>query len=399
MTSSAQAGNPATYSDDVDEAAKKAIEMLSWHFGELRRPLVRPDQAEHALARALMLRDSVDMGCRLAASATQFIENTANRLPALTQNGRRKQIVPAIPSVFALKELSLETAARLDARCLPWTREDAAADDFRPVLKGQTLDKFMSGRPYLLGVNSAQVQIGRLLIEIQKLESRFGSFRIWIKSPQKALISSLQRSIIWRERDAEELLDEVLRERSGTEPSTSETPEEIRRYRVLKASVAEILWNKGKGAREEFNSVEQLLQRAALRDLLRDRVRPIELGGSSVLSVENAIQNASQPTDDNALPASNTGNTANELLAALSSNKTDQLYLHLKLVEQLSPLQIREELEAQGLRLSDKEFATLQHRCNALLQRARAARGAFSTRRSLHHDSVVQILRRICHRH
>lgn len=346
-----------------------------------------------------MLRDSVDLGCRRAASATRFIEDTANRVPALTQNGKRKQIVPAIPSVFALKELSLKTAQDLDARCLPWTREDASKDDFRRALKGRNLDTLMSGRTYLSGVNSAQVQVGRLLIEIQKFELRFGSFHIWIKSPQKALISSLQRSIIWRERDVEELLDAVLRERSGTESYTPETPEEIRRYRVLKAIVAEILWNKGKGAKREFNSVEELLQRAALRDILRDRIRPIELGGSSVLSVENAIENTSEPADDNALLASNMGYSAKELVEALSPNKTDQLYLRLKLVEELAPRQIREELEAQGLRLSDKEFAALERRCNALLRRARAARGTFSTRRSLDLDTAVQMLRRICHRH
>lgn len=396
MTSSAQAGNPATYSNDVDEAAKKAIEMLSWHFGELRRPLVRPDQAEHALARALMLRDSVDMGCRLAASATQFIENTANRLPALTQNGRRKQIVPTIPSVLALKELSFKTVQDLDARCLPWTREDAAKNDFRRALKGRNLDTFMSGRTYLLGINSAQVQFGRLLIEIQKLESRFGSFHIWIKSPQKALISSLQRSIIWRERDAEEFLDEVLRERSGTECYIPETPEEIRRFCALKGSVAGILWNKGKGARQAFNSVEQLLKWAALRDLLRDRIRPIELGGSSVLSVEKMIENASEPADDNALP--DRGDFAKELLDAFSPNKADQRYLHLKLVEKLTPREIREELKAQGPPLNDKEFAAVQHRCNALLRRVRVEMKPVSGR-PLDHDAIVELLRGIRHHH
>lgn len=42
MTSSSQAGNPATYSNDVDEGVKATIEMLSSHFGELRRPLPAP---------------------------------------------------------------------------------------------------------------------------------------------------------------------------------------------------------------------------------------------------------------------------------------------------------------------------------------------------------------------
>lgn len=225
-----------------DEGARAASEMLSWRLGELRRP--QPSSHDPGAAvRALMLRDSVDLACRDAAAITGFVERGANSTYGLTQNTRRKQIIPAVPSIVALKKIALDTVTALDAACVPWTQEDASNDNFRPILDGRRLEAFMSGRPSLLGVNSAQVQLGRLLVAIDGLESRWGSFHVWSKKPERATISLLGRALLNREKDAEEFLEEVICERGSLPRYVPETSEEARGFLAMKATIAAILFN------------------------------------------------------------------------------------------------------------------------------------------------------------
>jgi hypothetical protein len=160
-----------------------------------------------------MIRESIDLATRECSAVTRFLSWNADVITSTTrtQNTRRRQIVPATPSCLRLKETAIQAAKALNG-CYAeaWTRDDVSSDEMLPVLEKLFVpghaEKFLDGRPSLLGVNSSRVQLGRLLYAMNRLESHWGSFEIWVRRPRLSTCKSLIRA--WRsgEIDVDEFL-------------------------------------------------------------------------------------------------------------------------------------------------------------------------------------------------
>ena len=352
------------YGAVIDESAKEMQEMLSIRVGELSRPL--PEIPDVKLAgMAVMFRDSLDLAHGELISMTSAIERMTAAIRPLTENKKRKHIIPATPSVREVKSTVLKLSAVLDSRCEPWMVEDANGQEFRSVFNTERLDYFLGGRDILYGVGSTQVQLGRLLIAIEGLESQWGSFDIWIRNQEAAQISALARSLIRREEDAQEILDDIFSSAYGV----SQNPRDAIVRASIKGAIADLLWNFGAGPNSDFSDFEQLLRTVKEKQWQRDRVRAIELDDAPVISL-HAIEN--KKSDERFSPEPM--NAEPPLICALASRKLDQRYIQLRFVEHLPPRVIWNELNSTlSGPLSKSEFEALQHRCNVRINRLRKA--------------------------
>jgi hypothetical protein len=373
-----------TYNSILDTQAGVANELFSERLGALQRPV--PSTGSGALVQILMIRDTIDLSCRETVAVTNWAERSADSISLLTQYVRRKQIIPAVPSLIELKKVVSQTVTALDAMCVPWARDDAGADDFRTALHGDQLDTYMSGRQSLLGIGTAQVQCGRLLMAISRIEAQWGSFDIWVQQPEERSIAALSKAFLRREHDAEDFLDELICDIAGIHRYAPRTIAESEPFQQLNAIIAELLWNKGHGPASTFTSIEHLKQAAKAKGRRRQRARGIELGGEPVISLDDA--EIDRHSAESAMVADCNEITTN-LLRAIAPREIDRKYLHLKLVEQMPPRKIREELAS----VSEAEFKALQHRCNDRLRLVRQvlrATGA-ATRRS-QRDAILRLL-------
>jgi hypothetical protein len=124
--------------------------------------------------------------CRPLASA---LLTQAHTIAFTTQNTRRKQIIPAAPRLYRLKESAVKAAGQIDSlQRQEWASENVNKD----------------GRCFLVGI--AQGHVGELLNAVTRLESHWGSFHIWLRRRKWALCNSLTRAWQKRELDSEEFL-------------------------------------------------------------------------------------------------------------------------------------------------------------------------------------------------
>jgi len=332
-----------------------------------------------AAIRVVMVRESVDLMWRDSPANIRLIEGCTDLIRPLTQNTKRKRIIPATPGVLRFKETVLEAVTHLDAVREPWMREDAHTDDFLPVMGEEQLDRFLSGRLYLHGGGSAQVEMGRLLSSIDGLESLWGSFHIWIKKRETAEIASLGRALANLDPDAEEFLEDLVWGQNGDLSYSPITPEERTRFVRTRARIAKILWNEGAGPTREYESVQELIRAAVERDRRRGRTRSIQLGGVPVVSLteledERLVDVRPVPNEDYSF--------VNKVIKALTPRELDHFYIQLKVIDQARPQEIRKELHARGWNLTDRDFNALQHRCNNHLRAARDHVEVTTSRRS-----------------
>lgn len=203
---------PAHVGEALQAGADHAHELLCARLDILGKQLPQPGD-KVAAARAIMLRDSIDAAARDASDVARSILRSADLIAytARTQNKRRRQIVPATPSCLRLKEAAFRTVKALDGCCAEaWTRDDESSKELVPVLEkifrpGHT-ERFLAGRPSLLGAGSATVQVGQILVALQRLESLWGSFDIWVQRPGFATCQSLIRAWERGEADFEDYL-------------------------------------------------------------------------------------------------------------------------------------------------------------------------------------------------
>jgi hypothetical protein len=203
---------PAPVGEALQTAGDYAHELLCARLDIIGRPLPQPGD-KVAAVRAIMLRDSIDLAARDVSAVARSMWRNADVIAytARTQNVRRRQIVPATPSCLRLKEAALRAGKALDGCCAePWTRDDINSDELRPVLEKLFApghgDKVLEGRSSFLGAGSATVQLGQLLVALQRLESLWGSFDIWVQRPGFATCQSLIRAWEQGEADFEDYL-------------------------------------------------------------------------------------------------------------------------------------------------------------------------------------------------
>jgi hypothetical protein len=189
-----------------------AIERLNERLQGILQPRPNPSDP-HAVVHSLMVRESIDLTARECSGFTTLFSRAADAIAAKarTENQRRKQIVPATPVCLRLKETVLRAVTALDG-CVAegWIRDDASSEELRPVLERIFLpghaEAYLDGRSSLLGADSAQVQLTQLLSAMQRLESHWGSFEIWVRRPRLSTCRSLIRAWQNCEIDAEQFL-------------------------------------------------------------------------------------------------------------------------------------------------------------------------------------------------
>jgi hypothetical protein len=367
----------------VQEGAEHLIEMLHERVRVIAQPLPLPGKAD--AARVLMIRDCIDLAARDGAAAATFLERSEIATVRLTENQRRKHIIPATPSCIRLKDIAFEGKKLLDTVVSElWTKDDVSSDELSTILGAEKADMILSGRPSLAGAETAKLQIKLLLDTIARFESHFGSFHIWVKQPEKAAIAALVRSLQKGETDHEDFLDEVIRDCDGVGSYANASREEVSSYSRLRGTIAKTLYSNGRGPRREFTGLDHLRRYACKVIRQMDRIRPIELDGYPVLPFEEVTTQKDSVRDDDAM----------SLIAALVPRNIDQDYLYLRIAKCLPPREIKDELMERYGRMSDKDFNNLQRQCSRQLKEAkRLANIAQPTTRRSCRDAILKLLK------